>query len=331
MNAPCLDLDLHRLDLRFAGARVAEPRAVERIARSIESGGQIVPCIAVADPPVPVLEGGERLILIDGYRRIAALRRLGRDTARVECWTCDLAGGVLGVMARTQSRPFAAIEEALLVRELVQGLGLSQHEVARRCGRTVSWVSRRLQLLSELTDAALAAVCDGRLSSWAASRVVAPLARANSEHADQLVKALSVTPLSTRELRSWFEHYQKAGRVARERLVGHPHLFLAALEHGIEQCMSERLRDGPEGGCEIDLRRINVLIRGVRKRLPNLCPLSADLVAAVSLVQTNFEALCQDIKRYADHDPLGDPQQRARSQGARSELARDQPPAEALS
>jgi ParB family transcriptional regulator, chromosome partitioning protein len=53
----------------------------------------------------------------------------------------------------------------------------------------VSWGSRRLQLLSGLTDIALAAVCDGRLSSWAASRVVAPLARANSDHADQSVKA----------------------------------------------------------------------------------------------------------------------------------------------
>jgi ParB-like nuclease domain len=84
MNTQCLDLDLHRLDLRFVGARVAEPRAVERIARSIERGGQLVPCIAVVDPPVEVLKGDERLVLIDGYRRIAALRRLGRDTARVE-------------------------------------------------------------------------------------------------------------------------------------------------------------------------------------------------------------------------------------------------------
>ena len=86
MDTQCLDLDLHRLDLRFAGARVAEPRAVERIARSIERGGQLVPCIVVVDPPVTVLAGNERLVLIDCYRRIAALRRLGRDTARVEWW-----------------------------------------------------------------------------------------------------------------------------------------------------------------------------------------------------------------------------------------------------
>jgi hypothetical protein len=195
---------------------------------------------------------------------------------------------------------------------------LSQHEVARRCGRDVSWVSRRLQLLSGLPDAALAAVRAGRLSTWAASRVVVPLARANGAHADQLVKALSVTPPSSRDLRSWFEHYQKASRVTRERLVSHPHLFLTALAESLEQCMSERLRDGPEGSCEVDLRRINVLIRSVRKRLPDLRPLSKDLMASLSLVQTSFEALCGDVKQYAEHDPLGDPQQRAGSQIARS-------------
>ena len=318
MTTQWLDLDLHRLDLRFAGARVAEPLAVERIARSIERGGQIVPCVAVADPPVEVLQGRERLVLIDGYRRIAALRRLGRDTARVECWACDLAEAMLGVLARTQSRQWTAIEEALLVRELVEGLGLSQHAIARRSGRDVSWVSRRLQLLAGLPDAVLVAVIEGRLSSWAASRVVAPLARANSEHAERLVKALSDAPLDTRALRQWFDHYQKAGRLARERLVEHPHLFLAALEESNEQGMSERLRDGPEGRCEMELRRINILIRSVRKRLPSLCPLSADLTATFSLVQTNFEALGQDIKRYAEHDPHGDSRQRACSQGAGS-------------
>jgi len=315
MNTQWLALDLHRLDLRFAYARMTEPRAVEQIARSIERGGQVAPCIVVADPPVEALQGVERLVLIDGYRRIAALRRLGRDTAQVECWGCDLAEAVLGVLARSQSRPLAAIEEALMIRELVQG-GLSQHEVARRSGRDVSWVSRRLQLLAELPEAVLVAVIEGRLSSWAASRVVAPLARANSGHAERLAKALSDTPLATRELRQWFDHYQKAGRLTRERLVDHPHLFVAALAERIEQGLSEDLRNGPEGGCETALRRVNALIRSVRKRLPDLRPLSEDLIAAAALVETSLEALVQDIQRYVDHD--GNPQQRACSQGARA-------------
>src|SRR5262249_47301201 len=148
----------------FANARLAEPRAVEQLARSIERDGQIVPCIVVPDAAATGLGGGEPQILIDGYRRVAALRRLGRDAAAVECWGCDVTQGLLAVLARSRSRPFAAIEEALLLRELAHGLGFSQQEAGRRCGRDRSWVNRRLQLLSALPEAALAAVRDGRLS-----------------------------------------------------------------------------------------------------------------------------------------------------------------------
>jgi ParB family chromosome partitioning protein len=330
MDTRWLDVDLHRLELRFAGARLVERRAVERIARSIELAGQIVPCIAVADPPVRTPEGSERLVLLDGYRRVAALRRLGRDTARVECWSCDLGEGLLGVLARAQGRPFAAIEEALQLRELTQGWGLSQHEVARRCGRDVSWVSRRLQLLSALPDAALVAVREGRLSSWAAVRVVAPLARANAEHAARLLRALGATPLSTRALRGWFEHYQKASRSVRERLVDHPRLFVEAQQESAEQDRGWLLRDGPEGECEADLRRLNVMIARLRKRLPGLRPLPDAVVSAVPRLKASIEALCNDIEWYAKHDPDRDPHQRANPAGARPEPARDQPSAQAV-
>jgi ParB family transcriptional regulator, chromosome partitioning protein len=129
------------------------------------------------------------------------------------------------VFWRAQSRSFAAIEEALLLRELTQGFGLSQLEVAQRCGRDDSWVNRRLQLLSSLSDTALAAVRAGRLSTWAATRVIAPLARASGVHADRLLAALAKAPLSTRELKHWFDHYQKASRAVRERMVEHPQLL----------------------------------------------------------------------------------------------------------
>jgi ParB family transcriptional regulator, chromosome partitioning protein len=320
----CLEVDLHRLELRFASARLIEPRAVESLARSIERCGQLIACIVV--PEI----GGERLVLIDGYRRVAALRRLGRDTACVERWGCDLAHALISVLARAHGRAFASIEEALLVRELVHGFGLSQHEVARRSGRDVSWVSRRLQLLCGLPDATLTAVREGRLSSWAATRVLAPLARANAEHAEQLMNALRQAPLSTRELQRWFEHYQGAQRATRERLVAHPRLFLEALHARDEQCALERLRAGPEGECLAELQRIAALITRLRKRLPTLCPLPQALVSALERLQAALEALHSDLNRYSGHDPHRDPQQRAHPPGTRSDSARDQPPAPAL-
>jgi len=283
MDAARLEVDLHLLELRFAGARLIEPQAVEKLARSIERDGQIVPCVVVAGAPDSSdANGGERLVLIDGYRRVAALRRLGRDRASVERWPCEVAEAVLGVLARGQSRSFAAIEEALLLRELTQGLGLSQREAARRCGRDGSWVNRRLKLLSALPEAAVAAIREGRLSSWAAAQVIAPLSRANGAHADRLLRAQSEAQLTTRELRQWFTHYQKARRSIRERMLDHPRLFLQALNESAEERSSERLRGGPEGECETELWRINELICRVRKRLPSLCPISAELVRALS-------------------------------------------------
>jgi hypothetical protein len=87
MDIQRLELDVHRLELRFASGRLMEPRAVVRIAHSIERCGQIVQCVVVAVAGRPGA-GGERRSLIDGYQRVAALRRLGRDMASVE--QCNL-------------------------------------------------------------------------------------------------------------------------------------------------------------------------------------------------------------------------------------------------
>jgi hypothetical protein len=258
---------------------------------------------------------------------VLALRRLGRDTAWVESWTCDLAQALLMVLAQAGRRPFAALEEALLLQELVHGQGLSEREVARRSGRDVSWVSRRLQLLSGLPDAALAAVRSGHLSSWAANRVVAPLARANPEHAERLLAMLAATPLSTRELWCWFEHYQQTPRNAREHMVDRPRLFIDTLEANTARHAGARLRAGPEGECIGDLRCLEAAIARLRKRVATLRPLPAPLIAAVPRLRTAVDALTRELEREDTHDPDRDPRRGARSANAGARPARDRPPA----
>jgi ParB family transcriptional regulator, chromosome partitioning protein len=318
------ELDLHRLELRFVTTRVADPQAVRRIAASLERSGQLVPCVVVNDP---AHTGEERLVLIDGYRRVAALRRLGRDTVDIECWTCDLSTALISLLTRRQDRAVAIIEQALLLRELLLRQGLSQHELARRCGHDVSWVNRRLQLLRGLPDSVLAAVCAGHLSSWAASRILAPLARANSEHAERLLQVLAGQRLSTRELRQWFGHYQTANRASRERMVNHPDLLLQALQERAAVQSGERLRDGPEGACAADVRRIAALIARLRHRLPCLMPVPGVLINAMPRLQAALKALSNAIDRSVANDLTGDLFERARVEGAGSQPARDQPPA----
>ena len=268
---------------------------------------------------------------VDGFRRVQALQRLGRDTAVVEAAAGDLAQALLGVLARNHARSWAALEEALLLREIVQQQGLSQHEVARRCGRDVSWVSRRLALVCALPDEALVAVRRGTISTWAAARVLAPLARANSQHATGLLAALTASPLSTRALATWFEHYQTTARAKRDRMVAHPKLFIDALQAQTDQQADARLRDGPEGACETDVRQLTAIAARLQQRLAAFPPeqLGSALLDALARLSRALAALNHDLARY-HHDTEPDPGRHPHVARTGPEPASDRAAAEAL-
>mgnify|MGYP001157938824 FL=1 len=319
-------LDLHRLELRYAELRVPDTAAITRLAQSIAVNGQLVPCIAVAGE-------GHSAILLDGYRRVAALRQLGKDTAEVECWDGDPVQGLLGVLARTRSRAFVPIEEALLLRELLSIGSLSQHDIARRCGRDVSWVSRRLQLVTALSDGLLTAVRQGKVSPWAAVRILGPLARANSAHAEQLLESLHRTPLSTRQLATWFDQYQGASRTVRERMVEAPQLLLNSLTAKADEKSATRLREGPEGEVLADIRILDAVSARLTRRLYALAPSPVDLppavTAAVSALQPALAALQCHLRKVCPDEIARDSSSRADPASARSGAARDQPALEA--
>jgi ParB family transcriptional regulator, chromosome partitioning protein len=315
------EVELHRLELRFAAARVIDERAVQRLVQSIDACGQRIACIAVG-----TAEGVSSLVLIDGYRRVAALRRLGRDSARVECWSCTLPEALAQLLACSQSRTFAAIEEALLLRELIDAQRLSQREVARLCARDASWVQRRLQLLGALPDALLQAVQRAQLSAWAAVRVFVPLARANAEHAQRLLGAIQQHSLSTRELQLWFTHYQRAQRREREHMVEHPRLLLDSLAEREHTRAAARLKAGPEGQVLSDLGQLQALLERARSNLAAMAPpLQGPIWRACQRVRARLAELEGELRRLVD-DADPDPPQRAELAGPRPLAARDQPP-----
>ena len=319
-----MELELHRLELRFAATRIVDASAVQRLANSIQECGQLVECVAAGDPE------DARLVLIDGYRRVAALARLGRDTAQVQCWSCPVDQALTQMLARSGSRQFTPIEEALLLRELIDAHGLKRRDAAHQCARDVSWVQRRLMLLSALPQALLEAVRSARVSSWAATRVFAPLARANSDHANRLLTSLDAHMLSTRELRTWFDHYQGAQREQRERMVEHPRLFINSLNERALDRDAQQLREGPEREVVGDLGHLRALLERVRRRLERLStPVATPIARACARVHAALPEVANELGRLCD-DADRDPQRRAHAAAAGHGAARDQQTAGAV-
>jgi hypothetical protein len=133
-----------------------------------------------------------------------------------------------------------------------------------------SWVSRRLSLLDALPEEILELIQKGQISTWSATRVLVPMARAMPDHAKRLTETLLKEPLSTRALSEFFRHYQKANRAQREKMVHKPLLFLKALHHREEEGKARLLKDGPEGKWLRDLKAIAHILRRLQKELPTV-------------------------------------------------------------
>jgi ParB family chromosome partitioning protein len=256
-------LEIAHLDLRYAHTRIRRPEALLPLMRSLEKWGQLRPVSVVcSEPPCHVL--------VDGYLRVDALRRCGKDMVLAEVWCCGEMEALLQVLMREQERRWEALEEASLIRELHERHALSQESIARLLGKDKSWVCRRLSLLSALPEQVLESVRNGHLSPWAAGRVLVPLARANAEHATALTRSLSQEPLSTRQLWEFFRHYQKANRKQRERMVLDPFLFLKALRAKEEDSRTHGLREGPEGQWLKDMKLTAHILMQLAKALPSV-------------------------------------------------------------
>jgi len=254
-----VEVDLGLLDLRYAHTRIARPKHVEIIARSIERFDQITPVLIIPED--------ERLVLIHGFVRLASIRKLGRDTIRGDIQEISEVQALYHLLADTQERQWEALEQAWIIRDLKERLGCSLTEIARGIGYDPSWVSRRLSLIEGLPEEILRSVATGSVSTYAASRVLVPLARANTHHAQRLVAHLAHHRLSTRELAGFFKHYEASNKQTRERMIADPSLFLKAKQSRDEKTTADALRQGPEGAWIRDWEMIKAIVRRIGRQL----------------------------------------------------------------
>ncbi|MCP4407334.1 MAG: ParB/RepB/Spo0J family partition protein [Gammaproteobacteria bacterium] len=294
-----IEVEFHQLEMPLAPSRLKNRKALLRLIRSIEAYGQSTPVLAVRI--------GEKLFLLDGHLRVEALRYCGKDTVWVEWMRCDLANGLLMMLGRNQGRQWEPLEEAEIIRQLICEHQKSRQEVARALGKDPSWVSRRLALVTDLPEPVLEAVKQGQIGSWVANRVLAPLARANSEHALSLLAALTDEPLSSRDLDFFLHCYQSSPKKVRDRMIGDPHLFVKASRYRQKEQKAKKLVEGPEELLLADLQALVKKIRGLRERTDALATAGAladreDLLEAFDHVDTQWRQLKNSVDRSC-HDP----------------------------
>ncbi len=215
-----IKVEWHQLELRYESMRIHTDGAIRRLMLSVHAHGLLMPITVIASgvPHCP-------WIVIDGYLRILALKALREDLITVNVWSMDAASALLHAYKHNKSRNWDVFEEANLLQEMLTTHQYSQAKIARQLGKGTSWVSSRLQLLTDLPDFVKEAICHGSVSSWVASRILIPFARADSQHTKQFVDYLYTNAHASREISAFYEQYLRSNKKIRAELAANPSIF----------------------------------------------------------------------------------------------------------
>ena len=219
-----MDLELHQLDRRYEALRTTSRERDSQVLASLARDGQQLPVVVIAGDDV------RQFVLVDGYKRVRALQKLGHDLVRATCWDLPEQEALLLGRLMRSAEGESVIEQAWLVRELSARFGLSLEDLARRFGRSPSWVSRRLGLVATLPEPIQQLVRDGKLSPHAAMKHLLPLARANRGGAVALAQAIAPLKPSTRQTALLCAAFARGSDKTRAQLLERPDLLLRAGE-----------------------------------------------------------------------------------------------------
>ena len=176
-----MQLEFHQLDQRWEHLRVRPAAQQRQLMASLAEAGQQTPIVVVASE-----DRDGRYLVIDGHKRIAALRQLGRDTVDATVWPMSAAEALLLDRSLRFSRQESALEQGWLLAEMEQRFRYSLEELARRFDRRVSWVARRLALVELLPATIQQQVREGKIAAQLAMKYLVPIARVSAEDCERM-------------------------------------------------------------------------------------------------------------------------------------------------
>lgn len=274
-----MQLEFHQLDRRWEHLRVRHPARQRRLLASLAESGQQTPIVVVA------AEGQvDHYVVIDGYKRIAALEQLGRDTVEAVVWPMSEAAAVLLERSLRLSEHETALEVGWLLAELEQRFGYGLDELARRFDRSVSWVSRRLALAEILPEAIQQQVREGKIAAQVAMKFLVPVARQSLEDCQRMAAIFAQHHCDTREAGQLYAAWRQGSRTIRQRILDDPELFFKT-----QRQAQEKAPAGTAAELLRDLEMVAAIVNRAHRRLAG--------AAATDLDYQQSKAARQQIDR----------------------------------
>lgn len=207
---------------------------VTELRRSMATDGLLQPIIVYRTD-------GDRYMAWAGHRRRKAARELGWthiDAVIRDAPANNVTRIVLQLTENGQRKDLNYIEEAKAYRQLVDE-GLTQQQVAERCGKTQTTVSTRLDLLAWLTDDEQAQVANKQLSLDRAKKIVYD--RKADKHVGRADRG-EARPAASGPVVPWFTRAHPLAGAAADRCLAANHSDQLRFGGACGQCWEAAIR-----------------------------------------------------------------------------------------
>jgi KorB domain len=189
------EVELASLDLRYESFRLKQPAREERLLASILQRG--------IQEPLEGVEVQQAPVLLNGFKRYRCARKLRLGIVPYCSLGQDEAGAILELLRLSNNRSLSILEQAAFIVELKNARGLNVAEIAAELSRSKSWVSMRLGLMAEMSQAVRQKLFAGAFPVYSFMYLMRPFMRMNGVPAEQIeafVLATSGHGLSVREV-----------------------------------------------------------------------------------------------------------------------------------
>lgn len=225
------EVNLESLEMKYEKIRARRTGQERKLKISLEEAGQ--------QSPVIVVKGARAgsYVVIDGHKRVRALKKLKADVARIMVWDIKEEDALAVNYSMNLQSGITAVEEGWLVAELHEVWKWDLKRIGEKLLKSVSWVSRRLALAEKISEEIREAVSEGRIGAHAVVNHLLKLPRGKFEDWKLLTENICWAGLTNREIKEICRCYAQADGQTRSRIAKDPALFLkaqAAARVGIE-------------------------------------------------------------------------------------------------
>jgi len=188
-------IETNYIDRRFEILRLKDKAREKAILESIMQKG--------LSTPVKGVKYNNRLILIDGFKRVRSADKLQISRIPFISTGEDEISGLLEIIRLSGEHKLTTFEEAVMINQLYKKYALSMEDIANRVEKSKAWVSVRLNILNEMSEKVKEALLKGKFPVRSYMYTLRQFTRVNyipKKEIDKFVEITSGENYSTRDI-----------------------------------------------------------------------------------------------------------------------------------